>query len=93
MKTKLILWLFILYKILVSTELEVTNNRILTTDQKGTISMNKGYFVLSQQRFKSTVLTIRITFFSIKKLYMFIRQYICVFIYCQNTKQLFTQVA
>jgi hypothetical protein len=68
------------YKILVSTELEVTNNRIIMTDQKGTVSVNEGYFVLSQQRFKSTVFTKCITFFSIKKLYIFIRQYICVFI-------------
>jgi len=40
--------------------------------------MNKRYFVVSQQRFKITVLAMRITFFCIKKLYIY-QIYICVF--------------
>jgi len=44
--------------------------------------MNKGYFVLSQQRFKGTVFSIRITFFYSKKLYIY--QIIYIYVYLIN---------
>jgi hypothetical protein len=47
----------------------------------GATLKNKGYFVLSQQRFKNTVLTIPITFFSVKKsLHFYQTIYLCVYL-------------
>jgi len=42
--------------------------------------MNKGYFFLSQQRFKSTVLSTRIVFFCSEKLYIYQIIYLCVYL-------------